>query len=156
TVEAHEALAKIVDGASAYYHADHYDSCGSVTPKAFPGIAMPRPNGCGTVDGTGDYVPSKTCSSYPGFKCPGIDVSGVNEFDASPDSSPWRCLRFAISSSHYYAYSFQGKGSEAKSTFTAIACWDNNHDAPMSLGPGSACDDPKLSKLKRSGYVNPD
>src|SRR5579883_938317 len=72
TVEANEGLSKVVDGASAWYQAEHYDSCGTLAPKGFPGQNMISGATCGSAAITPVYVPTALCSSLPGQKCPGV------------------------------------------------------------------------------------
>src|SRR5207244_3132211 len=102
--EANEALSKIVDGASAWYQAEHYDSCGSLMPKAFPGVAMVVGATCGPQVITPAWVPLATCNTFTGQKCPGALAGGNSEFQASADSQIWSALRFTLNSPHYYSY----------------------------------------------------
>jgi prepilin-type N-terminal cleavage/methylation domain-containing protein len=163
TVEANEALAKIVDGAAAWYQAEHYDSCGSLAPKAFPGIQMVNgPDQCGFKDiGARAWVPSDNlCSKYPGQKCTGArGAAGAakSEFEdvalagGADGVEIWRNLRFGINTPHYYNYKFNSVGNEKLATFEAIACGDlNNNAANLS----DTCVDPTLGRFARKGLVD--
>jgi prepilin-type N-terminal cleavage/methylation domain-containing protein len=174
TVEAVESLAKISDGASAWYQAARYDSCGSLAPKAFPGQQMVTAGSCGFSALTPDWVPNdQLCSNYPGEKCPGI-TTGKSKADppaatkangnSAQSNASWKsdgdndaifeALRFTLPSDHYYNYKFVAAGSEKSATFQAMACGDLNHNA--SGKPPAECNNAKLGLFKRLGSVDAD
>jgi prepilin-type N-terminal cleavage/methylation domain-containing protein len=167
TVEANEGLSKVVDGASAWYQAEHYDSCGSLAPKAFPGQQMVTGGGaaavgCGFVNLTADWIPNdQVCSNYAGQKCPGaVGAAGtaVSEFVAASTKTDaanqqiFEALRFTLNSPHYYNFKFNAAGSDKTATFEAIACGDLNNN--FTGKPSATCVDAKLGKFARTGLVD--
>lgn len=83
-------LKHMMDGASAYYQVDHYDSVGQpVNEKHFP-----------TQDGTstGPQVTSHPANTPQGTKHPVEPTVWNNE--------PWRSLHFNIAKPHYFRYQY--------------------------------------------------
>lgn len=103
------ALNKIAVGAKAYYQADHYDSNGTLLPKAFPDLGIRRPSGL-------------DCCAQPGGKC------AVEE----NWSGAWELLSFKMMVPTYYQYTFYGGtqvGNDAK--FIAYATGNLNCDSVL-------------------------
>jgi type II secretory pathway pseudopilin PulG len=88
TVEATEALDKIVAGAKAYARADHYDSAGTLQPSGFP------------VGDTG-WTPTTGCCQGTARKC---------KLDSVAWGKPlWRALSFTMPARHFYQYRYSGR-----------------------------------------------
>ncbi len=107
TVEAHEALQKIMVGAKSYYVAEHWDSNGNYLPMAFPSNVTKTP--------TTPYCDRRITPT------------------AVWDAAGWAPLRFALVEAHYYSYDFEtnnATGTSAK--YTAYAYGDLDCDGIQS------------------------
>ena len=114
TTEAVQGVKKIYEGARSYFM-EESNARGSITPlpKQFPNDpAIPT-------------APALTaCCSQPGSKC-------------APDptlwtDSSWQALKFSMDDPHYYAYTYDGSGTETASVFSARANGDLDCDNTYS------------------------
>lgn len=102
-IEATEGLAKIAIGAKAYFHADHYDTQGTLLPKRFP-------------KGSTAWTPETPCCKQPGRMC---------KADATLwKQAPWPSLFFQMTEAHRYQWRFSSSGSGAKASYVAEARGD--------------------------------
>ena len=108
TAEAGANLRKVVDGAVAWYDADHVTPGGIPDNKRFPA----------TVTGT---VPAAVPK---GTKTP------VNASDWAAQG--WNELNFTLSDAVYYAYGYTSTGSDSAAVFTAQANGDLDGNGVLS------------------------
>lgn len=119
TSEALMSLARIYDGAVAYYEAEHSDRNGRVLRKEFP-----RHSGCNPPAGM------DCCIRVPEEVPRGKPVRTTEQEWGR--SLCWRALNFSISDPQYYQYQYRKQGFEKDSNFTARARGDLNGDGIYS------------------------
>jgi len=117
TVEATEGLDKINSGAKSYFQADHYSASATILPKVFPIGAGPTP---GAFAGA--------CGAATAPKWPGDNAEALLW-----NNDSWRALQFQLADPHYYAFQWQGAGSNLASQYTSDAGGDLDCDGTTSL-----------------------
>jgi type IV pilus assembly protein PilA len=155
TSEARLQLAKLFDGASAYFNEEHVErgavgllgSGGLVTP--FAPHKCPHPAGSPT-GGAADpiFTPnSANCPAGPGGRCvPALGGSGAGYYDMTEwtDNNVWNGLNFQQAQSHFFHYNFvalnvtTGYGS---CQFTSQAFADLDDDGVFSTFERSGAGD---------------
>ena len=117
TAEARIQLAKLFDGASAYFAEEHVDrgaagllgSGGVVTPAGAHRCPHPPGSPGGGMAGT-PFTPSAAdCNLGPGGRCiPGYGASGPGFYDMSEwtQNNVWNGLNFQQDQGHFFHYNF--------------------------------------------------
>lgn len=142
TSEARAQIAKIFDGASAYFAEEHVDrgqtgligGGGTIT-----GLAPHRCPTDGDDGGAENITPplGTDCNTGPGGRCvPAATPSGAGYYDiALWDTSTWNGLSFQQEQGHYFHYNFIASNADTgygECQFTAQAFGDLDDDDIMS------------------------
>lgn len=147
TSEARVQLAKIFDGASAFFNEEHVER-GSVTVLGQGGnISDLAPHRCphqiGSETGQSDATITPTlatdCNDGPGGRCvPAVGGGGgpgYYSMDLWTDNNSWNGLNFQQEQAHYFHYNFRASNAAAgfgECQFTAQAFGDLDDDAQFS------------------------
>jgi prepilin-type N-terminal cleavage/methylation domain-containing protein len=116
TAEATQNVAKIADGARAYYLSEMTNRQGQLIAKQFPQQTNETP---------GNFA----CQNNAPFK---HDPTQFNDV-ASFGSESWQSLQFSVSKPFLYSYTFEENGEGQNAFFTACVCGDLDCDTLPSL-----------------------
>lgn len=141
TSEARVQLAKMFDGASAYFNEEHIDRGAVQLIGSGGGITSNAPHKCpndGSNSGGAGFTPSTDCNEGPGGRCvPSGSPSGTGYYNITDwtGNRVWNSLNFQQEQAHFFHYNFlwsnagTGYGS---CQFTAQAFGDLDADATYS------------------------
>ena len=138
TSEAKTNIAKMFDGVSAYYNAEHVER-GKVDILGNGGAKSNlAPHRCPTI--TGDNVSLVTpkiglnCNTGPGGRCQPAVTGGTYPMSEWSDNTVWNAINFVMEQGHYYHYGFKAKnsGTYGQCQFTAQAFGDLDDDGTFS------------------------
>ncbi len=138
TAEAKTNIAKMFDGVSAFYNAEHVER-GKVSLLAGGGAKSNlAPHRCPTVSGNdaSEITPalSVNCNTGPGGRCQPAVTGGTYFLSEWTDNTVWNAINMVMEQGHYYHYGFKAKnsGTYGNCIFTAQAFGDLDDDTVFS------------------------
>ena len=145
TSEAKAQIAKMFDGASAYFAEEHVErgavqliGSGGSIPQAAP-HKCPHPSGDNTGGSTGLTPPAGiNCNEGPGGRCvPAVGGAGGGYYDISEwnDDNIWNGLNFLQEQGHFFHYNFTALNAASgfgSCQFTSQAFADLDDDLTYS------------------------